>query len=86
MGLLCVASIVDVMNFVSGSSPPLLYRTPLPTPVRVHTSVQERGFFLDNLLVQIHLYHRDDFVDLPRALGVPFPRQPYIYLSSCSWT
>jgi len=29
----------------------------------------EWEFFIDNLLVRIH-YHRDDFVDRPRAMGV----------------
>ena len=30
----------------------------------------EREFFIGNLLVRIH-YHRDDFIDRPRAMGPP---------------
>ena len=30
----------------------------------------EREFFIDNLLVRIDSYHRDDEVDRPRAMGV----------------
>ena len=57
------------------------YAKHLDYPVR--KGGREREFLIDNLLIRIHFYHRDDLVDRPRAIDFEFsfPRLPGAKLS-----